>query len=77
MKIKTDPGAIRALVLGLFSMWFGVVAPFAIWSAARSLRRIRASGGRLGGEILAAVGLAGGVVGLAVMAVGLAYWLLA
>ncbi|HZQ48848.1 MAG TPA: hypothetical protein VFB69_00915 [Candidatus Dormibacteraeota bacterium] len=77
MKVTTDRGAIRALVLGLISMWFGVVAPFAIWTAVRALRRIRASGGRLGGEFLAAVGLAGGVVGLAVMAVGLAYWLLA
>jgi len=75
MKVRTDRGAIRALVLGLISMWFGLLAPFAIWSAARSLRRIRASGGRLGGTAFAAAGLAGGLIGLVVMAVGLTYWL--
>src|SRR5207253_3861218 len=40
-----DRAATRALVLGLLALPFGVFSPFAIWSGARSLRRIRASGG--------------------------------
>src|SRR3989440_12053190 len=36
-----DRAATRALVLGLLALPFGVFAPFAIWSGARSLRRIR------------------------------------
>src|SRR5438093_508562 len=43
-----DRAATRALVLGLLALPFGVFAPFAIWSGARSVRRIRASRGATG-----------------------------
>ena len=72
-----DRAATRALVLGLLAMWFGVFAPFAIFSAVRSLRRIRASGGDLRGATSATAGLVSGLVGLAVVVVGVAYWLIA
>ncbi len=72
-----DRAATRALILGLLGLWFGVFAPFAIWSGGRSLQRIRASHGALRGGASAAVGLAAGVVGLAALVLGAAYWVLA
>ena len=72
-----DRGATRALVLGLLAMWFGIVAPFAIFSSVRSLRRIRASGGELRGAASATAGLVGGLLGLATIITGTAYWLVA
>ena len=72
-----DRGATRALVLGLLSLWFGLIAPFAIFSGARSLARIRASNGELHGAGSAALGLVAGIIGLAVMVVGVGYWWLA
>ncbi len=71
------PGATRALVLGLLGMWFGILAPFAIWSGARSLLRIRASNGALSGRASAGVALVAGLVGLAAVVIGIAYWFLA
>jgi hypothetical protein len=73
----SDRSATRALVLGLLSLPFGVFAPFAIWSGARSLRRIHVSNGELRGATLAAAGLAAGVLGLASFLVGTTYWYLA
>lgn len=72
-----DRGATRALVLGLLSMWCGVLAPFAILSGVRSLRRIRASGGTLSGTASAVTGLTGGLVALAVVVTGVVLWILA
>jgi len=72
-----DRGATRALVLGLLAMWFGVFAPFGIWSAGRSLVRIRLSEGTLTGRGSAMVGLVAGLVGLAALVIGIAYWFLA
>lgn len=72
-----DRAATRALVLGLLAMWFGLLAPFAIFSAVRSLRRIRSSGGELRGATSAAAGLIAGCAGLAVVVIGIAYWLVA
>ena len=72
-----DRAATWALVLGLLAMWFGIFAPFAIVIASRSLWRIRASRGELRGGTSAVAGLAGGVIGLAVVVGGLAYWVLA
>jgi hypothetical protein len=71
-----DRSAIRALVLGLLSLPFGLFAPFAIWSGARSLRRIRASEGELKGATAAFAGLLAGVVGLMTLVGGTAYWFL-
>ena len=71
-----DRAATRALVLGLLAMWFGVFAPFAIFSAVRSLRRIGASDGELRGAGSATAGLVSGLIGLAVVVVGVAYWLI-
>ena len=72
-----DRSATRSLVLGLLSLPFGIFAPFAIWSAARSLRRIRASNGSLSGGLSAAAGLIGGILGLAAFIVGSTYWFVA
>jgi hypothetical protein len=58
-------------------MPFGVLAPFAIWAGADSLGRIRASDGALTGARSAAVGIAGGLIGLTVLVLGTAYWFLA
>ena len=71
-----DRSATRALVLGLLSLPFGIVAPFAIWSGARSLLRIR-SDASLRGKTSAAAGLVAGILGLAALVVGIAYWFLA
>jgi hypothetical protein len=73
----TDRSATRALVLGLLSLPFGVLAPFAIWSGAWSLRRIRASDGELKGATRATWGLVGGVVGFSTLVAGIVDWLLA
>jgi hypothetical protein len=72
-----DRGATRALVLGLLALWFGILAPFAIFSGARSLSRIRASEGELRGAWSAALGLTAGIAGLAVIVTGVGYWLIA
>ena len=72
-----DRAATRALVLGLLALWFGVFAPFAIFSGARSLRRIRASHGELRGAAAATGGLVAGLIALAAIAAGVAYWFLA
>ena len=58
-------------------MWFGVFVPFAIFSATRSLRRIRASNGELGGAASATAGLIAGVIGMVVIVAGVAYWIVA
>lgn len=64
-------------MLGLLAMWFGVFAPFAIFTATRSLRRIRASNGELRGAASATAGLVAGVLGMVVIVAGVAYWILA
>jgi hypothetical protein len=61
-------------VLGLLALPFGIFAPFAVWSGFRSLRRIRASHGELRGEASAMAGLVAGVIGIAVIVVGVGYW---
>ena len=72
-----DRAATRALVLGLLALWFGVFAPFAIWSGARSWSRIRASGGELTGGASALGGLIAGILAALVIALGVGYWLAA
>ncbi|HEV2475157.1 MAG TPA: hypothetical protein VGX22_01365 [Candidatus Dormibacteraeota bacterium] len=72
-----DRGATRALVLGLLAMWFGVFAPFAIFSATRSLRRIRASNGELSGTASATAGLVTAAIGIVVIVAGIGYWIVA
>jgi hypothetical protein len=72
-----DRAATRALALGLLGLAFGVFAPFAIWSGGRSLRRIRVSDGELEGATSATIGLVTGIIGLASLILGVAYWLLA
>jgi hypothetical protein len=64
-------------VLGFLSLPFGVFAPFAIWTAVRSLRRINQSKGANRGATRAAAGLIAGAAGLSSFVVGTAYWLLA
>jgi len=71
-----EASATRALVLGLLALPFGIVAPFALWAGISSLRRIRASDGELRGGTSAAVGIAGGLLGLTVLIVGTGYWFL-
>ena len=72
-----DRAATGALVLGLLALPFGVFAPFAIWSGARSLQRIRASRGSMRGAASAGAGLVAGLIGLATSLIGTAYWLIA
>ena len=72
-----DRAATRALVLGLLALPFGVFAPFAIFSAARSLRRVRASNGELRGAAAATGGLVAGAIALATFLAGTLYWLVA
>jgi hypothetical protein len=74
---RRDRSAGRALVLGLLALPFGIFAPFALWAGAGSLRRIRWSDGALTGEAAAWVGIVGGLLGLAVLVFGTAYWFLA
>jgi hypothetical protein len=69
-----DRAATRALVLGLLGLPFGVFAPFAIWSGSRSLLRIRASDGELGGATSAATGLVAGLISLLFLIAGATYW---
>ena len=69
--------ATRAFVLGLLSLPFGVFAPFAIWAAISSLRRIRKSNGVLSGKTSAVFGLVAGILGMTVLIAGTAYWFLA
>jgi hypothetical protein len=69
--------ATRALVLGLLSLPFGVFAPFAIWAGLSSMRRIRKSNGALTGETSAVFGLLAGILGLATLIIGTAYWFIA
>jgi hypothetical protein len=57
-------------------MWFGVLAPFAIFSATRSLLRIRASNGALSGAASATTGLVAGAIGMFVIIAGVGYWIL-
>ncbi len=64
-------------MLGLLALPFGIFAPFAIVSGARSVRRIRASGGELRGEASATAGLVAGIVALATIVVGVGYWVIA
>ena len=72
-----DRAATRTLVLGLLALWFGVFAPFAIFSGVRSLRRIRSSNGALRGNASAAAGLIAGLIALSVAVAGTVYWFLA
>lgn len=72
-----DSRATPAFVLGLLSLPFGVFAPFAIWTAIRSLDNIRATKGVLRGATRATAGLVGGILGLASFVIGTAYWFLA
>lgn len=72
----TDRGANRALVLGLLALPFGVLSPFAIWNGARSLKRIRASGGAERGATRALIGLVSGAIGFLTLIIGVAYWLI-
>jgi len=64
-------------VLGLLAMPFGILAPFAIWSGARSWRRIRRSRGELHGATSALAGLVAGIVALAASLAGVIYWIVA
>ena len=72
-----DRGATRALTLGLLALFFAVLAPFAIWVGARSLRRIAGSHGSLTGRPSASAGLAAGAIGLAFAAAGILWWVIA
>jgi Domain of unknown function (DUF4190) len=72
-----DRSATGALVLGLLCLPFGILSPFAIWSGARALQRIRKSNGALRGGATATIGLIAGVIGLVSLVFGVTYWLLA
>jgi hypothetical protein len=69
-----DRSATRALVLGLLSLPVGILSPFAIWSGSRSLGRIRASHGSLGGSTSALIGLLAGLTGAIFLVGGVVFW---
>ena len=71
-----DRAATRALVLGLLGLPFGIFAPFAVLTGVRSVRRIRRAKGELTGETSAMLGLVAGLLGVAALVGGTAYWLL-
>jgi hypothetical protein len=64
-------------VLGLLGLPFGIFAPFAVWSGARSLRRIVAAHGELSGTGSALLGFVAGLLGVIALIGGTAYWFLA
>ena len=70
-----EPLATRAAALGLLSLPVGIVSPFAVWIGYRSLRNIRASGGKLEGSYSAAFGLISGAVAGVFLIAGVTYWL--
>jgi hypothetical protein len=70
-----DRAATRALVLGLLALWFGLLAPFAIWTGLHSWQRIRASDGALRGSASALGGLVAGLLALATFLTGVLFWL--
>lgn len=69
--------ANRALVLGVLSLLFGILGPFAIWSSLSALRRMRYSRRALPGKARAQLGLMLGLVATVFMLVGIARFLLA
>jgi hypothetical protein len=69
-----DRSATRALVLGLLSLPFGILSPFAIWSGSRSLRRIHTSQGALRGSASALIGLLAGLTGAILLVGGVVFW---
>ncbi len=76
LPLVRDRAATRALVLGVLSLPFGILSPFAIWSGGRSLRRIRTSEGKLYGSGSALIGLLGGVIGALFLVAGALAWFL-
>jgi hypothetical protein len=58
-------GANLALVLGLLSLVFGVLGPFAIWTSVRALRRLH------GGSARAQLALVLGLVSTLFMVAGI------
>jgi hypothetical protein len=75
--VTRERSATRALVLGLLSVLFGILAPFAIWAGLGALYRIRTGPGNLSGESSAWVGLVAGFISLTFSVIGIAYWFLA
>ena len=63
-------------MLGLLAMPFGIFAPLALWAGLVSMRAVRLSGGTLTGSASATAGIVGGILGLAVLLFGTAYWFL-
>jgi hypothetical protein len=61
----------------MLALPFGIFAPFAVLSGVRSLRRILAARGELSGTGSALLGVAAGLVGMATLIAGTAYWFLA
>jgi uncharacterized Tic20 family protein len=64
-------GANLALFLGLLSLVFGLLGPFAIWTAVRALRRVRHASGAAG-ESRAQLGLVLGLLSTLFMVAGIA-----
>jgi hypothetical protein len=52
----------------------GLASPFAIWLGRKSMREIDASGGRMGGRGQAQAGFIMGIIGTALWALGLLFY---
>jgi hypothetical protein len=71
-----EPSAVTALVLGILGIAVcGVVAPFAWSTGKKSLDAIRASQGRWGGEGMAQAGYIMGIIGTALLALGVLFFI--
>jgi len=66
----TDNQAVVALVLGICSVFCCFLGPVAFFLGNSALRRIRASGGTLGGEGMAQAGRILGIIGTILLALG-------
>jgi Domain of unknown function (DUF4190) len=65
------PGAVASLVLGILGIVIcGLCAPFAWWQGQRARQAVDRSGGSLGGRGMATAGFVMGIIGTALLALG-------
>ncbi len=72
VRVPDHPQAVTALVLGILGLVLcgGLTSPFAWWLGRKAMREIDASGGAMGGRGQAQAGFILGIIGTALLAVG-------
>ncbi|MGA8846403.1 MAG: DUF4190 domain-containing protein [Nocardioides sp.] len=73
--VRDHPQAALVLVLGIVSVFVGVVGPVAWYLGAKAKREIEASGGRIGGLQQVTVGWILGIIMSILLLIGLAFFL--